>query len=171
MASSQPHTTSRTLTTTVSRYLTGSLDNMQRWVDQASSALARAEVWQVSRHVADRVISSSRHAIEQATDRAEHQDGWGVARVWACGSVETLRDAVRAWADEATRVDGVGTSAHLVEETLELLRRQLELTFETAEDVGTLIQHGLEAKPGPVTRIEIDAEQVGRVMEPRVSTS
>jgi hypothetical protein len=144
---------------------------MQRWVDQASSAMSRAEVWQMSRHVADQAITSSRHVVEQAAERASHQDGWGVARTYACGTVETLRDSVRAWADEATRLDAVATTAHLVEETLEMLRRQLELTFETLEGLGTLVQENMEAKPGPVTRVDIDAEQVGRVVEPRVSTS
>ncbi|MEB3221970.1 MAG: hypothetical protein VKS61_07810 [Candidatus Sericytochromatia bacterium] len=170
MGSSQPHTPSRTLAATASRYLTGTLDNLQRWVDQASSALSRAEVWQVSRQVIGQAIRSSRHAIEQASERAEHEDAWGAARTATCGGVEALRDTVRACADEVTRVEAVATTSHLLEESLELARRQLELSFDALEDLGGIVRHGLEARPGAVTRVEIDAEQVGRVVEPHITT-
>lgn len=153
---------------TASHFVVSSLDNVKQFIDCASEEMAKADVIGANRRVADSVIDGTRETTCRVSEAVGKADTMDAVYQFALGTVEVAKDAVRVASEETERIGLVETGSRVAQEGLDLLRRQIELGFDTSRRVGDLMDRmgpfGLPAttqnRPaGVVTRVEIESDQ------------
>jgi hypothetical protein len=151
------------------RFMNTSLDNMKHFIDRASDEVAKADVVGANRRIADHVIEGAKETVCRVSDAAGKADAVNLVLHLATGTIETARETVRVASEESQRINLVETGSKVTQEGLDLLRRQLELSFDTGREMGSVMNRMLPfrvapsketaARPGVITRVEIESDK------------
>ncbi len=156
------------LSDAVTNYVTTSLDNLKKFVDHTADEVAKADVVGANRRIIDQVIEGTKHTITKVAESAARNDAMAAVRSLTTGFVENAKQTVRVATEESQRINLVETGAKVTQEGLDLVKRQLELSFDTGGELGQAAEEmnplkGMSAdatkRPGVVTRVEIESDK------------
>ena len=156
------------LSDSVTKYVTTSLDNIKTFVDQTADEVAKADVVGANRRIIDQMIEGTKDTITKMAESAARNDTMSAMRNLATGVVENAKETVRIATEETQRINLVETGAKVTQEGLDLLKRQLDLSFDAGGEIGQAAEGmnplrgvGAEAgkRPGVVTRVEIESDK------------
>lgn len=165
MANEQQHTN---LTDTVTTYVTSSLDNLKGFVDRTTDEVAKADVIGANRRIVDHVIEGTKDTITRVAESAARNDLMMAARHLTTGVVENAKETVRVAHEESQRINLVETGAKVAQESLDLMKRQIDLGFDTGSALGRSagqlnVLKGMSPeamkRPGTITRVEIESDK------------
>lgn len=159
--------TSRDFTTTVSDFVTTSLDNIKRFIDHTTEEVAKADVVGANRRIVDQVIEGTKETVTEVAECAAKNDPLAAVRHLATGTLRNTKETVRVASEESRRINLLETGAKVTQEGLDLLRRQVDLGFDVGSEFGQAVEGMLpfrEAipygkRPGVVTRVEIESDK------------
>lgn len=160
----------RNLSDSVTNYVTTSLDNIKNFVDKTADEVAKADMVGANRRIIDQVIEGTKDTITKVAESAARNDTMSAVRNLATGMVENAKETVRIATEETQRINLVETGANVAQEGLDLVKRQLDLSFEAGGEIGAAAQDvnplknmnmGVDAtkRPGVVTRVEIESDK------------
>lgn len=156
------------LSDSVTKYVTTSLDNLKKFVDHTADEVAKADVVGANRRIIDQVLEGTKDTITKVAESAARNDAMAAVRCLTTGFVENAKQTVRVASEETQRINLVETGAKVTQEGLDLVKRQLNLSFdagseisEAAEEMNPLKGMGADAtkRPGVVTRVEIESDK------------
>lgn len=156
------------LSDSVTKYVTKSLDNIKKFVDHTADEVAKADVVGANRRIIDQVLEGTKDTITKVAENAARNDTMAAVRSLATGVVENAKQTVRVASEESQRINLVETGAKVTQEGLDLVKRQLDLSFdaggeisEVAGEMNPLKGMGAEGtkRPGVVTRVEIESDK------------
>lgn len=158
----------KALTDVASRFVNTSLDNVKHFIDRTADEVAKADVIGANRRLADQMIESAKDTVSRAADSASRAEALDAVLVLATGTLEGARDTVRVAAEESQRINLVETGSRVLEEGLDLTRRQLELGVDASREAYGMVNRLMpfkvnpvsESRPvGVVTRVEIESDK------------
>lgn len=156
------------LTESVTNYVTTSLDNLKGFVDRTADEVAKADVVGANRRIVDQVIEGTKDTITRVAESAARNDVMAAARHLTTGVVENARETVRVATEESQRINLVETGAKVTQEGLDLVKRQIDLGFDTGSALGRIASEHNPLKsiapesmkrPGVITRVEIESDK------------
>ena len=164
--------TLKDLTDSAQKFMVGSLDNMKQLIDKSADEVAKADVVGAGRRIADQVLDGTKETVSRMADCAAKADGIEAVRCLATGTLENVRETVRVASEESQRINLVETGSNVAQEALDLVRRQIDLGFDTGRQVGEALDrvmpvrmlNGVTPAPttrpaGVVTRVEIESDK------------
>ncbi|MFP5504502.1 MAG: hypothetical protein ACLGIN_18610 [Candidatus Sericytochromatia bacterium] len=160
-------TTMKTFTDTASKFVNTSLDNMRDFIDRTAEEMKKADVIGANRRIADQLIDSTKDTVNRVADSARQADTMSAVCELATGTIESARETVRVASEETQRINLIETGSRVTQESLELVRRQVDLTFDTSREMGDVVNRLMpvgmsavnEVRPaGVVTRVEIESD-------------
>lgn len=164
------------ITDSASRFVNTSLDNMRQFIDTAADEVAKADVIGANRRIADQVIDSAKVTVTRVADSAANRDPIHAVLDLATGTLEGAKETVKVASEESQRINLVETGSKVTQEGLDLVRRQLELSYDTSRMVGQAMGGMIpfrvpslsqmtqsSVRPaGVVTRVEIESDKAGK---------
>ena len=155
------------LSDSVTKYVTTSLDNIKKFVDHTADEVAKADVVGANRRIIDTVIEGTKDTVTKVAESAARNDAMSAMRNLATGVVENAKQTVRIATEETQRINLVETGAKVTQEGLDLVKRQLDLSFEAGGEIGKAVEEQLPRgmnpdatkRPGTVTRVEIESDK------------
>lgn len=165
--------TLKDLTDSASKFVVGSLDNVKNMIDRSADEVAKADVVGAGRRIADQFLDGTKETVNRMADSASSADPVAAVRHLATGTLENARETVRVASEESQRINLVETGSRVTQESIEMLRRQVELGFDTGREVGQVLDRVMPmrmlngvttptpgARPaGVVTRVEIESDK------------
>lgn len=164
--------TLKDLTDSAQKFVVGSLDNVKHMIDRSADEVAKADVVGAGRRIADQLLEGTKETVSRVADGASKGDPVDAVRCFATGTLENVRETVRVASEESQRINLVETGSYVTQEALELMRRQVELGFDTGREVGQVLDRVMPVRmlngvgtPAPtrptgvVTRVEIESDK------------
>lgn len=160
--------TYKDLADSASKFLNTSLDNVRNFIDRTADEVAKADVVGANRRIADQVIEATKETVNRVADSAAKNDPMNAVLNLATGAIEGARETVRVASEESQRINLVETGSRVTQESLDLVRRQLEVTFDASREMGEVVNRMIPLRTGTVsstrpagvvTRVEIESDK------------
>lgn len=161
--------TYKDLADSASKFLNTSLDNVKNFIDRTSDEVAKADVIGANRRIADQVIEATKETVNRVADSAAKSDAMNAVLNLATGTIDGAKETVRVASEETQRINLVETGSRVTQEGLDLVRRQLEVTFDASREMGDVVNRlvpiratsmSSSTRPaGVVTRVEIESDK------------
>ena len=164
--------TLKDLTDSAQKFVVGSLDNVKTLIDRSADEVAKADMVGAGRRIADQFINGTRETVNRVADGAAKADAVDALRCLATGTLENVRETVRVASEESQRIKLVEHGSNMTQEAIDLMRRQIELGFDTGREVGQVLDRVMPVRmlngvgtptstrpTGVVTRVEIESDK------------
>jgi hypothetical protein len=146
------------------------LDNVKNFIDRTSDEVAKADVIGANRRIADQVIEATKETVNRVADSAAKSDAMNAVLNLATGTIDGAKETVRVASEETQRINLIETGSRVTQEGLDLVRRQLEVTFDASREMGDVVNRlvpiratsmsSTSTRPaGVVTRVEIESDK------------
>jgi hypothetical protein len=166
--------TLKDLTDSAQKFVVGSLDNMKHMIDRSADEVKKTDMIGAGRRIADQFLEGTKETVCRVADSAGKADAVDALRCLATGTLDNVRDTVQVASEESQRINLVETGSKVSQEALELMRRQIELGFDTGREVGQVLDRVMPVRmlngvtatatastrpAGVVTRVEIESDK------------